>query len=57
MGREKGEVNSCTVGEKEGRRRHSKVNDVGKDETEKKRKEQIYRGKMDFKRFFLFLLL
>lgn len=54
MRREKEEVNSCTVEEKEGRRSHSKVNDAGKDETEKKRKEQMYRGKMNFKRFFFY---
>lgn len=52
VGREKEEVNSCTVEQKEGGGRHSKVNDAGKDELEKKRKEQMYRGKMNFKRFF-----
>lgn len=36
VGREKEEVNSSTVEEKEGRKGHSKVNDAGKDETEKK---------------------
>lgn len=52
VGREKEEVNSCTVEQKEGGRSHSKVNDAGKDELEKKRKEQMHRGKMNFKRFF-----
>lgn len=56
MGKEKEEVNSCTREEKEGRKSHSKVNDAGKDEIEKKRKEQVYRGKMNFRRCFFLIL-
>lgn len=56
VGKEKEEVNSCTREEKEGRKSHSKVNDAGKDEIEKKRKEQVYRGKMNFRRFFFLIL-
>lgn len=49
MGREKEEVNSCTIEEKKGRRSLSKVNEAGKDEIGKKRKQKMYRGKMNFK--------
>lgn len=51
-GKGKGRGEFCTREEKEGRKRHSKVNDAGKDEIEKKRKEQVYRGKINFRRFF-----
>lgn len=35
-----------------GGERRGKVNDAGKDDLRKKRKKQMYRGKMNFKRFF-----